>query len=65
MEGRNDRKRWQQHPWLSEQMLILAELTRNMFNYLTQLDGVTMQLPSRGPKLKQREDKTWRIKVTD
>jgi malate dehydrogenase (quinone) len=42
-----------------------GELTRNMFNYLTHLDGVTMHFHHEVQKLKQREDKTWRIKVTD
>jgi malate dehydrogenase (quinone) len=32
---------------------------------LTQLDGVTMHFHHEVQKLKQREDKTWRIKITD
>jgi malate dehydrogenase (quinone) len=42
-----------------------GELTRNMFSYLTQLDGVTMHFHHEVQKIKQREDKTWRIKITD
>lgn len=42
-----------------------GELTRSMFNYLTQLDGVTIHFHHEVRKLKQREDKSWRIKITD
>jgi malate dehydrogenase (quinone) len=42
-----------------------GELTRSMFRYLTQLDGVTMHFNHEVKKMKQRDDKTWRIKVTD
>jgi malate dehydrogenase (quinone) len=36
-----------------------------MFRYLTQLDGVTMHFNHEVRKMKQREDKSWRIKITD
>jgi malate dehydrogenase (quinone) len=42
-----------------------GELTRNIFAYLTKLDGVTIHFHHEVTKLKQREDKTWRIKITD
>jgi malate dehydrogenase (quinone) len=42
-----------------------GELTRSMFRYLTQLDGVTMHFNHEVRKMKQREDKSWRIKITD
>ena len=42
-----------------------GELTRSMFNYLAKLDGVTMHFHHEVQKLKQREDKSWRIKITD
>lgn len=42
-----------------------GELTRSMFNYLTKLEGVTMHFHHEVQKLKQREDKSWRIKITD
>ncbi|HEX9150775.1 MAG TPA: malate:quinone oxidoreductase [Flavobacterium sp.] len=42
-----------------------GELTRSMFNYLTQLEGVTIHFHHEVKKLKQREDKSWRIKITD
>jgi malate dehydrogenase (quinone) len=42
-----------------------GELTRSIFNYLDGLEGVTMHFNHEVQKLKQREDKTWRIKITD
>ncbi len=42
-----------------------GELTRNMFQYLAQMEGVTMHFNHEVKKLKQREDKTWRIKITN
>jgi malate dehydrogenase (quinone) len=42
-----------------------GELTRNMFNYLTQLDGVTIHFNHEVRKLRQRDDKTWRIKTVN
>jgi malate dehydrogenase (quinone) len=42
-----------------------GELTRGMFKYLSSLEGVTMHFNHEVKKMKQREDKTWRIKITD
>jgi malate dehydrogenase (quinone) len=42
-----------------------GELTRNMFNYLAKLDGVTMHFNHEVDKIKKRECGNWRIKVTD
>ncbi len=42
-----------------------GELTRSMFNYLGKQDGVTIHFNHEVKKLKQREDKSWRIKITD
>ena len=42
-----------------------GELTREIFGYLTKLDGVTIHFHHEVRKLKQLDDKTWRIKVTD
>jgi malate dehydrogenase (quinone) len=42
-----------------------GELTRSMFNYLTKLEGVTIHFNHEVRKMKQRDDKTWRIKVKD
>src|SRR6187402_2324477 len=40
-------------------------LTRNMLGYLTKLDNVTIHYSHEVKKLKQQEDKTWRIKIKD
>lgn len=40
-------------------------LTRSMFNYLTKQEGVTMHFNHEVKKMRQREDKSWRIKITD
>ena len=42
-----------------------GELTRSIFKYLTNLDGVSMHFNHEVQKLKQRDDKSWRIKITD
>ena len=42
-----------------------GELTRNIFGYLTKLEGVTIHFHHEVKKLKQLADKSWRIKVTD
>lgn len=42
-----------------------GELTRNIFSYLSKLEGVTMYFNHEVQKMRQREDKTWRIKITD
>jgi malate dehydrogenase (quinone) len=42
-----------------------GELTRNIFAYLAKLDGVTINFHHEVTKLKQRDDKSWRIKITD
>ncbi|WP_026709400.1 malate:quinone oxidoreductase [Flavobacterium frigidarium] len=40
-------------------------LTRSIFAYLTTLDGVNIHYNHEVDKLKQRDDKSWRIKITD
>lgn len=40
-------------------------LTRSMFNYLAKQEGVTMHFNHEVKKMRQREDKSWRIKITD
>ncbi|HEY6142125.1 MAG TPA: malate:quinone oxidoreductase [Flavobacterium sp.] len=42
-----------------------GELTRNMFNHLAKMDGVTMHFNHEVKKLRQRDDKSWRIKIKD
>ena len=40
-------------------------LTRSMFNYLEKLEGVSLYFNHEVKKLNQRDDKSWRIKITD
>ncbi|UQD57393.1 malate:quinone oxidoreductase [Flavobacterium sp. K5-23] len=42
-----------------------GELTRRMFDYLSQQDGVTIHYNHEVRKLKQLKDKSWRIKIKD
>ncbi|KDN56324.1 malate:quinone oxidoreductase [Flavobacterium seoulense] len=42
-----------------------GELTRNMFTHLTKMEGVNMYFNHEVRKLRQREDKSWRIKITN
>ena len=42
-----------------------GELTRQMFTYLSGLDGVSVHYNHDVKKMRQRDDKTWRIKVKD
>ena len=42
-----------------------GELTRNIFGYLSELEGVSIYFNHEVKKLRQREDKSWRIKITD
>jgi malate dehydrogenase (quinone) len=40
-----------------------GELTRSMFNHLNELEGVSIHFNHEVRTLKQRKDKTWRIKL--
>lgn len=42
-----------------------GELTRSMFNHLTKMDGVSIHFNHEVKKLKQLDDKKWRIKIKD
>ena len=42
-----------------------GELTRNMFSHLTKMEGVNMYFHHEVKKLRQREDKSWRIKINN
>ena len=42
-----------------------GELTRGMFKYLSQLEGVTLHFNHEVNKLKKNEDGSWRIKIED
>ncbi|MFV5695541.1 malate:quinone oxidoreductase [Flavobacterium sp. LB3P122] len=65
MEGRNESEKVAATSMAIGTDVNFGELTRSMFRYLTQLDGVTMYFHHEVQKLKQREDKSWRIKITD
>ncbi len=56
--------------WLLLHMAIgtdvnFGELTRNMFTYLSKLDGVTIHYNHEVRKIKRRDDAKWRLKITD
>ncbi len=65
MEGRNESEKVAATSMAIGTDVNFGELTRNMFNYLTKLEGVTIHFHHEVQKLKQREDKSWRIKITD
>jgi malate dehydrogenase (quinone) len=65
MEGRDETEKVAATSMAIGTDVNFGELTRNMFNYLTKLEGVTMHFNHEVQKLKQREDKSWRIKITD
>lgn len=65
MEGRDETEKVAATSMAIGTDVNFGELTRSMFNYLTKLEGVTMHFHHEVQKLKQREDKSWRIKITD
>ena len=65
MEGRDETEKVAATSMALGTDVNFGELTRNMFSYLTKLGGVTMHFNHEVQKLKQREDKSWRIKITD
>ncbi|TRX02770.1 malate:quinone oxidoreductase [Flavobacterium gawalongense] len=65
MEGRNESEKVAATSMAIGTDVNFGELTRSMFNYLTQLDGVTIHFHHEVKKMRQREDKSWRIKITD
>lgn len=65
MEGRDESEKVAATSMAIGTDVNFGELTRSMFNYLTKLEGVTMHFNHEVQKLKQREDKSWRIKITD
>jgi malate dehydrogenase (quinone) len=65
MEGRDETEKVAATSMAIGTDVNFGELTRNMFAYLTKLDGVTIHFHHEVQKLKQREDKSWRIKITD
>jgi malate dehydrogenase (quinone) len=65
MEGRNSSEKMAATFMPLGTDVNFGELTRSMFKYLDSLGGVTIHFHHEVKKLKQRDDKTWRIKVTD
>ena len=65
MEGRNESEKVAATSMAIGTDVNFGELTRNIFNYLAKLDGVTMYFNHEVQKLRQRADKSWRIKITD
>jgi malate dehydrogenase (quinone) len=65
MEGRDETEKVAATSMAIGTDVNFGELTRNMFAYLTKLEGVTIHFHHEVQKLKQREDKSWRIKITD
>jgi malate dehydrogenase (quinone) len=65
MEGRNPDEKVAATSMKIGTDVNFGTLTRNMLAYLTKLDNVTIHYGNEVKKLKQREDKSWRIKITD
>ncbi|PVX47071.1 malate dehydrogenase (quinone) [Flavobacterium sp. 103] len=65
MEGRNPDEKVAATSMKIGTDVNFGTLTRNMLAYLTKLDNVTIHYSHEVKKLKQREDKSWRIKITD
>lgn len=65
MEGRNESEKVAATSMTIGTDVNFGELTRNIFSYLSKLDGVSMYFNHEVQKLRQREDKSWRIKITD
>ncbi|MFV8345302.1 malate:quinone oxidoreductase [Flavobacterium sp. ZB4P13] len=65
MEGRNESEKVAATSMAIGTDVNFGELTRNIFSYLTKLDGVTLYFNHEVQKLKQRTDKSWKINITD
>ena len=65
MEGRNSDEKVAGTSMKIGTDVNFGTLTRNMLDYLTNLDNVSIHYSHEVKKLKQREDKSWRIKITD
>ncbi len=63
MEGRNETDKVAATTMAIGTDVNFGELTRSIFNYLTGLDGVTIHFNHEVQKLRQLEDKSWRIKI--
>jgi malate dehydrogenase (quinone) len=65
MEGRNESEKVAGTTMAIGTDVNFGALTRDMFSYLAKMDGVNMHFNHEVQKLKQRGDKSWRIKITD
>ena len=65
MEGRDESEKVAATSMAIGTDVNFGELTRSMFEYLSKLEGVTIYFNHEVRKIKQRDDKTWRIKITD
>ncbi|MES2239034.1 MAG: malate:quinone oxidoreductase [Bacteroidota bacterium] len=65
MEGRKESEKVAATTMAMGTDVNFGELTRNMFGYLTKMEGVNMYFNHEVQKLKQRDNKSWRIKITD
>ncbi|WP_029596558.1 malate:quinone oxidoreductase [Flavobacterium sp. ACAM 123] len=65
MEGRDESEKVAATSMAIGTDVNFGELTRSMFNHLSQLDGVSIHFNHEVQKLSQRKDKTWRIKISD
>ena len=65
MEGRDESEKVAATSMAVGTDVNFGELTRSMFNHLNELEGVSIHFNHEVQTLKQRKDKTWRIKITD
>ena len=65
MEGRKNSEKFAATSVAIGTDVNFGELTRAIFGYLSKLEGVTIHFHHEVRKLKQLDDKTWRIKVKD
>ncbi|MBK0368378.1 malate:quinone oxidoreductase [Flavobacterium agrisoli] len=65
MEGRNPSEKVAGTSMAIGTDVNFGALTRSMFAYLSKMDGVSMHFNHEVKKLKQRDDKSWRIKIND
>ncbi|HJR99796.1 MAG TPA: malate:quinone oxidoreductase [Flavobacterium sp.] len=63
MEGRKESGKFAGTTMAMGTDVNFGELTRNMFTHLMKMDGVNMYFNHDVKKLRQREDKSWRIKI--
>ena len=65
MEGRDESEKVAATSMAIGTDVNFGELTRNIFGYLSKLDGVTIHYNHEVRKIKRRDDAKWRLKITD